>query len=409
MSETDAGASRNIEREPRLPMLVVRREGAVAAAPGRLSQVLRTIRWIPLVMMLVMTGGFIGLYFQPPGLQFLMRTLNLQPGGGTNHPIATPVTRAPPLPTTPRIVVGLGRLLPEGDVITVAPPFGAGDARVARLTVAEGERVTAGQVLAVLDSERQYLAALESSRANVASREASLAQVRAAVAASREEARASLARSEATFLNASREYERIEQLRRSGYGSEQSFDLRRTQRDEAQREVDRARATLSRYAGEGGAQPDIVVAARALDAAKADQERAAADLEKAYARAPVAATVLTIHAQPGERPGTKGVMTIGAIDRMKVEVEVYQAQIGLVAVGAPAEVMAEALGAPLKGIVRQVGLEVARQTIVDAGPAASTDARVVKVTVALDPDSSVRAGRFSNLQVTARISTAPSS
>ncbi len=47
-------------------MLVVRREGAVAAAPGRLSQVLRTIRWIPLVMMLVMTGGFIGPYFQPP-------------------------------------------------------------------------------------------------------------------------------------------------------------------------------------------------------------------------------------------------------------------------------------------------------------------------------------------------------
>jgi HlyD family secretion protein len=89
--------------------------------------------------------------------------------------------------------------------------------------------------------------------------------------------------------------------------------------------------------------------------------------------------------------------------------EVYQAQIGLVVVGAPVEITAEALGQPLHGAVRRIGLEVGRQTLIDAGPAAVTDARVIKVTVALDAASSAQARRFSNLQVIARIAVPPPS
>ena len=70
-----------------------------------------------------------------------------------------------------------------------------------------------------------------------------------------------------------------------------------------------------------------------------------------------------------------------------------------------AEVTAEALPQRLKGSVIRIGLEVGRQTVVDANPAANTDARVVKVTVALAPDSSSLAQRFTNLQVTARITS----
>jgi HlyD family secretion protein len=55
--------------------------------------------------------------------------------------------------------------------------------------------------------------------------------------------------------------------------------------------------------------------------------------------------------------------------------------------------------------VTRIGLEVGRQTIVDAAPAANTDARVIKVTVTLDPASSEVAKRFTNLQVTTRIET----
>jgi len=97
-----------------------------------------------------------------------------------------------------------------------------------------------------------------------------------------------------------REFERIEQLRRSGFAADaETYEQRRTARDEAAREVERLKATLSRYAGDIDVQPDVFVASRNLASARAEQERAAADVEKAYVRAPRAATVVTIHIQPG--------------------------------------------------------------------------------------------------------------
>jgi HlyD family secretion protein len=392
--------------------VVVPRSSKVTPHPSRWRAVLRRARFIPVMIALVALGGLIGLYFQPPGLQKLMAVLQLQPGGGTSSPIALPVQRPDPRQvgaadiSTRQVVVGLGRLLPEGEVVIVAPPFGAGDARVASLKVTEGDRVEHGSVLAVLDSERTLLAAIGSARAQLAAREANLAQVRASVQASRDEARAILARAETTYQNTAREFERVETLRQRGYAAEQSFDQRRAARDEAAREVERARATLSRYgSGDLDVQADVRVAERNVDAARADLALAQADLDKAYVRAPITGTVLTVHVRPGEKPGAQGLVNLGNIDRMTVEVEVYQAQVGRVSVGDRVEVTAEALPQRLRGSVTRIGLEVGRQTVVDANPAANTDARVVKVTVALDPDFTGLAQRFTNLQVTARITS----
>lgn len=388
-----------------LPLVVVSRKPGGPPTPRRWRGLLRRTRFA-VVLLLLPIGGVVGLYFQPPGLQLLFRTLGLKPGAGTSTPIAVPAPtqRMATTPTLPTSVVALGKILPEGELRVIAPPYGAGDARLAELRVQEGERVERGTVLAVLDSEALLRAAVESARATIAAREASLAQVRSSVQASRDEARAALARAEAGAENAAREFERVSALRDRGFAAEQAFDARRTVRDEAAREVDRARAILSRYgAGELASQADVLVAARAIDSALAELARAEADLEKAFVRAPVAGTVLTIHLRPGEKPGQNGIMNLADIDRMKVEAEVYQTQIGRVALGDAVEATALALLRPLRGVVTRIGLEVGRQSLVDATPAANTDARVVKVTVELDPASSELARRFTNLQVTTRI------
>jgi HlyD family secretion protein len=142
---------------------------------------------------------------------------------------------------------------------------------------------------------------------------------------------------------------------------------------------------------------------RNLDAAKADLLRADQDIEKAHIRAPRAGTILTIHVRPGEKPGAKGVLNMGDIEHMTAEIEVYQTQIGRVSIGDSVELTADAIGLPLNGTIAKIGLEVSRQTVVDPSPAANTDARVVKVDVRLDPVSSARAKRFTNLQVLGRI------
>jgi HlyD family secretion protein len=398
--------------DARLPLLVVHRTPGVAATRSPWRRVLGVLRLALVVSGLVALGGLVGLYFHPAGWPGLMGWLQPQPGA-ISSPAAVstipaggrPGAPAPAMPLQ-RIVVGLGKLLPESEVVTVAAPFGAGDARIATLMVREGDRVEQGEVVATLDSERLLRAAVESARAQLAAREATLAQVKATVQASRDEARALLARAEIAFQNAAREFERVQALRQRGIAAEQIYDQRRTAREEVAREVERARAILSRYgSGDIDAQPDVLVAARNIDAAKADLARAVADLEKAFVRAPLTGTVLTIHVRPGEKPGASGIMNLGDIERMNAEVEVYQTQIGRVALGDAVELSAEALAQPLKGVVTRIGLEVGRQTLIDASPAAHTDARVVKVTVALDPDSSRLARFLTNLQVTARIAT----
>lgn len=408
-----AAATKDLAEGERLPLLVVPRVLDGAPTRSSLRTGLRLIGLIPLIIGLMAVGGLVGIYFQPPGLQKLLAMLELQAGGGTSSPIAVPVTQKDPahgrvaaVNAAQPAVIGLGRLLPEGEVVTVAPPFGAGDARVASLKVDEGNQVEQGDVLAVLDSEPTLLAAVTTARAQLSAREATLAQVKASVQASRDEALATLARAETTYQNVSREFERVETLRQRGFAAEQNYDQRRAARDEAAHEVQRARAQLSRYgSGRLDEQADVHVAERNVDTAKADLARALADLDKAYVRAPIAGTVLTVHVRPGEKPGTQGLMNLGNIEQMTVEVEVYQTQIGRVALGKPVEVTADALPQPLHGRVTRIGLEVGRQTAIDADPAANTDARVVKVTAALEPASSRLTRRLTNLQVTARIRT----
>lgn len=389
-----------------LPKQVVVRVAPVVAAPKG-WEALRRVRYVPVAMGFVMLGGIIGLYFQPPGLRKVFEIFKLQPGGGTKTPIAvpvgTPVTPAPKL-APPRQVVGLGKLIPLGDVTTLSPPFGAGDARIAAIKVDEGDTVEAGAILATLDNELQLRAAILSATAVVRSREASLAQTREATRASRDEAKAALDRARATFANAEREFERTDGLFKRGVSTGVAADQKRTLRDEAAREVERLTATLSRFLNaKPDEQPDVIVALRNLDAAKADLQRSEQEIEKAYIRAPTAGTVLTIHVRPGEKPGSKGVLNMGDTAHMTAEIEIYQTQIGRVSIGDAVEISAEALGAPLHGAISRIGLEVARQTVVDPSPAANTDARVVKVDVRLDPASSARAKRFTNLQVTGRI------
>ncbi|MCE7998547.1 MAG: HlyD family efflux transporter periplasmic adaptor subunit [Rhodobiaceae bacterium] len=373
----------------------------------------RSFRIIPILMLCVAFGGIMGLYFQPPGLQLAMRTLDLEPGAGTSSPIAVPLNHTviaeidPSATPGPNTVIGLGALLPDGDVTTIAPPFGSGDARVTTLIVDEGDQVTVGDTLAILDNEAQYKAALEAAEANVALRQANLDQTRTSIEASLKEARANLGSAEAAALSARKDYERAQSLIERGTISEAVLDQRQASSDQAARAVDQARATLSRYdVGDIDTQVDVVVAARNYDAAKAALIQAQRDLEKTYVRAPITGTVLKIHVRPGEKPGGEGVMNIGNIERMTAEVEIYQTQIGNIELGDTVDITANALPTALKGTVSHIGLEVERQTLIDDDPAANTDARIVEVTVLLDDASSKIAARYTNLQVVATIQTA---
>ena len=363
---------------------------------------------IPLFMLTLFTGAVIGMYFQPPGLRAFFHATGLQPGAGTDTPIAIAIQKVTAQEQIAVVsegdVVALGRIIPFGDVISVATPSGAGDARIAEVRVAIGDKVEAGDVLAVLDNLPQLQSAVASARANLRVREATLAQTKASTQASQAEAQASLERAQATAKAAQAELARVTSLFERGVTTRAEFDRIVAATTEAERDVERAFATLSRFStGSETAQADIAVAEANLEAARADLDRAIQDLERANVRAPEAGTVLDIHARPGERPPDDGIIDLGDTSQMTVEAEVYQTMIGRVTIGDPVTVSAEALARDLTGVVSAIGLEIGRQTITSDEPASNTDARVVDVIIVLDAGSSELARSFTNLEAIVRI------
>ncbi len=363
---------------------------------------------IPLLMFTLFSGAVIGMYFQPPGLKAFFRTTGLEPGAGTDTPIAVAIQQVANQKQIAVIsegdVVALGRIIPRGDVISVATPSGAGDARIAELHVAVGDEVAAGDTLAVLDNLPQLQSAVASARAALRVREAGLVQTRASNTASRAEAKASLERAESSATVAKSELDRVTALFERGVTTRAEFDQVLASATQAARDVERAQATLSRYAtGSEIVQADIAVAEANLDAARASLASATQDLDRAYVRAPDRGKVLDINVRAGERPGTAGIINLGDTSQMTVEAEVYQTMIGRVTIGDPVTVSADALAQDLTGIVTAIGLEIGRQSITSDDPAANTDARVVDVIVTLDADSSPFAAQFTNLETIVRI------
>ena len=112
----------------KLPLQVVER-AAIRTRPN--SKYTLDHRWIIwgtalclVIIASIAAGGLIGLYRQPPGLQWAMETLGLEPGGGTSTPIAVPSTRpvdAIGSKQSRATIVALGKLIPWGEVVTLSP------------------------------------------------------------------------------------------------------------------------------------------------------------------------------------------------------------------------------------------------------------------------------------------------
>ncbi|MGO4908038.1 efflux RND transporter periplasmic adaptor subunit [Pseudorhodobacter sp. W20_MBD10_FR17] len=362
--------------------------------------------YIPVVMALLFTGAVVGMYFQPPALRAFFGVTGLQPGAGSDTPIAVAIQKVKSQEVVAVIsegdVVALGRVIPKGDVVSVATPSGAGDARLAELRVKVGQTVAKGDVLAVLDNLSTLENGVATARATIVVREATLAQTTATIRASRDEAQAALDRAEATAKNAQSDMDRVASLFERGVATRADLDQAVATAAEAGRDVERAIATLSRYQNAEATQADIAVAEANLAAARVDLTRAEQMLDSAYVRAPSAGTVLDINARAGERP-SGGIIDLGDTSQMTVEAEVYQTLIGRVAIGDPVTVSAEALLQDLTGSVTAIGLEIGRQSITSDDPAANTDARVVDVIVTLDEGSSALAKGFTHLETIVRI------
>jgi HlyD family secretion protein len=327
-------------------------------------------------------------------------------------------------------VVALGRIEPAGRVVQVAA---AEAGRLDRLLVRQGDQVDKGQILAYLDrysvrqAERNYAASqlaearaqrqaeIALGEAQVAEADSRLDQVDAPQQAAIAAQAAAIQSLQAQLAVAEIDLVRFQQLSQSGAVARQELDRQQATVDRLRADLDSATATRQRL--ETGRTTDLRQAQAQRRAAQVNAERnqlnsridsaaqslalAEAQLGLTLIRAPQAGQVLDIYADPGEAvsPNDGPVLALGDTRQMVVVAEVYESDIGLVKLGQPATITSRngAFSQTLTGKVAEIGLQIAKNDILDDDPAANADARVVEVRVELD-QSQVVAG-LTNLQV----------
>jgi HlyD family secretion protein len=408
-------------------------------------------------------------------------------------------------PAAPQ-VVALGQLEPQTEVTKVSVPAALSNDRVAQLFVKRGDRVKAGQTIAILSSRDRLQGLLAEAREQVNLARSELAQVKAGAktgeinsqkaeiariqAQSLGEERAqqkSLARLEAQLLgdrnsqqaalagleeqlagdiqvqsatikkltaelnNARVELRRYQQLYKSGALSQSQYATRRLNVDTAiqqlnearaglartkttgDRKISEAKANLERTISTGSKQiseakivlerirstssqqvnsaqgllskisevrpVDVQTAQAKVNQTMAAAKRVEAELAQATVRSPIDGQILDIFAKPGEVVKDNGLVNLGQTDRMQVVAEVDQGDIQKIRIGQSVMITGEAFAGELRGRVRDLGLEVSRQSTFSNQPGENLDRRVVKVRIQIDPKDSQKVASLTNLQV----------
>ena len=252
-------------------------------------------------------------------------------------------------------VAALGRLVPAGDIRLLAAPLSGmgGSPRITELTVIEGDQVEAGALLARFDTGP-------------------------AQRAERDVLRARIANVERRYAIERRQLERYRSLGAAGALAIDDLDRR---------------------------EQELLALAGQLQEARAQLIKANADLVQTELRAPLAGTVLKIHARVGERPGDKGILELGASDRMEALLEVYESDIDRVRVGQAVRLTSENGGfrGSLSGVVSRINPQVRQREVLSTDPTGDADARVVEVRVRLDPGDARRVQRLAGLKLVGRL------
>lgn len=212
-----------------------------------------------------------------------------------------------PKPQPAQVVYGSGRI--EADEVRVASQVGG---RLLENTVREGQAVTAGQLVARIDSTDLQLQEGEAASQHKASRYSTTqldAQIRLA------EHHAEVAKADLL---------RYEALRRQGWVTVPQVDARRNTYESA---VDQASA-LRQQRAQTLAQTDVASRSHAL---------AREQLGRTVVRAPLTAAVLERLAEPGEVVAAgQPIVVLADLRKVRLKVFISESELGKIRLGAPA-------------------------------------------------------------------------
>lgn len=339
--------------------------------------------------------------------------------GGTSQT----VTVAPVEMTTVVRTLDVTGTVEAYDLLPVLPQVSG--LQIQQVLVNQGEMVTEGQVMAVLDDSvlrsqiDQALAQVESAISLVRQREANLGQAQAGLAqaqASLLEAEslltqneARLAEAKANLEQARREVERYTDLSNQGVVSRQELETRITTAKTAEEgvrvaeaNVESARATISSArANIGSAEANVESAKSNIRSAEAEVRSAQARVrqletqrEQTVVRAPMSGIVAERTGRVGDVTGNQRLFSIIAENQLELHAKVPETQLSRVRIGAAVTVTSDAdPNLQVRGVVREIA------------PLIDPQSREATVKIDLPPlgairDSFLRPGMFLRAAIT---------
>jgi len=239
----------------------------------------------------------------------------------------------------------------EGEFVRIASPFAG---QLARLTVARGDRVKAGDPLFTLEQANEAAARREAAD-RVASASAQLDNLRKARRPTEiDTVRAQLAQAEANLKLSQANLKRQEELYHTKFVSRERFDDAQTQlaRDRARVEELRAQVATAKLA----ARPDEIRAAESeVAAARAALAQADWRLQQRAQLAPQDALVQdTLYVEGEWVPAGTPVVNLLPAGNVKVRFFVSEKQLGAVSVGQAVTITCDGCAGPIAGKVNFV-------------------------------------------------------
>lgn len=338
-----------------------------------------------------------------------------------------------------KTVTALGRIEPEGEVIKLSAPISGEGSQVEKILVQEGDMVTKGQVIAILNNRERLQAELTAAKAEVRIIQAKIAQIQAGakpgeitaqkaiidrlVAESQgdiDTQKAILEKLQAELLNAKAENKRYQELYIEGAISASEKDSKNLNIETTKKSLQAAQSQLKKLElsskekiKEASAtlnqisevrKVDIEVAIAELNRVDVNVKKATINLQQAYVKSPQNGQVFEIYTHPGELISNNGIADIGKTSQMYVVAEVYESDINKIIQGKQVRIVSDVFAQELQGKVERIGLQVRKQNLTNTDPSTNIDNRIVKVYIRLNKASSQQAAKFTNMQVKTIIS-----
>ena len=351
--------------------------------------------WLILIGAVVLIGGVVaGANYSKRGI------VEVQTGRAMRQDLAS-------------IVTASGEIKPKNYINIGANAQGV----ITQILVKEGDRVKAGQLLAMLESV-QPQADVNAQKATLDSSQADAAAAESSLAASDENlisAQATVNRSKADLEQAKLDFARGQQLLEDRLIAKQDFDSRRTTYESRAAAVREAEARVAQAKAQRAQEvAQVASAQKRIAQSQAMLARFDDVLRKHNTYAPLNGVVTNLPVRVGETvvPGIQNsaastIMTIADMSLITAEVKVDETDIVNVALGQTGDITIDAIpNKTFKGHVIEIGnTAILRSTGQAASESAisSQEAKDFKVVLALDnPPDDVRPG----LSATAKITTA---